>query len=85
MSNAVCEGCRVEVSWRAGSGARLADVRCPVCRSAGLRQRRAGDSFPAVVMVSGERVLLRLPPDARDPTAGPRREWRGIGSVRGPP
>ena len=40
MARAVCPGCRRVVSWKAGSGCRQADVRCPDCGAGGLKRFR---------------------------------------------
>ena len=47
MANAVCDNCKGKLSWHAGRGARLADLRCPLCGGP-LRAARHGTSGPEI-------------------------------------
>lgn len=41
MAWAICDQCKTEVSWKAGRGARLKDLKCPTCGGQ-LRSKAAG-------------------------------------------
>ena len=75
MSRAICDTDRVEVSWSGYRGARLAEVRCPVCRGP-LRAARLSDSRPEVLNVTRDSVSIRYPWDW--PVADVRAQVRNI-------